>query len=175
LILEKILHNHKWRWILCWKGNSADSEWGGAYDCACCITYFNNPDINDCGCPCHSRIEAMANTSEMRYFLLALEAAGEVPFVPTDFADLLTHDRKIFAEHEKWRREGNPGADGECCESCGTVRKMNALYEEHQKDPKNMCGKPCHVCDEHRAAKAKELKAIKRISAKLSRMKKKRD
>jgi hypothetical protein len=117
----------------------------------------------------------MASTPEMLYFLLALEAAGEVPFVPKDYVDLMTHDRKLFAEHEKWRRNGNPGASGDCCDACKTVREMDAKYEEHQKDPKMNCSKPCHVCDEHRAAKKKELKEIQRISKKLASKKKKRD
>ena len=178
LILEKILHNHKWRWILCWKGNPADSEWGGAYDCACCITYFDNPDINDCGCPCHTRIEAMANTSEMRYFLLALEAAGEVPFVPKDYADWMTYNRKLKREHDVWRKEGSPNAGtpediSKCCEACKMVQEMEVRFQEHQKDPKNQCGKPCHICDENRAARAKELKEIQRISKKLASKKKK--
>lgn len=153
LILEKLLHNFKWRWILCWKGVPTDQEWGGAYDCACCITYFSNEDLLGCGCPCHARIESMANSNEMLMFLLALDASGEIPFVPKNYEDWMIHNRKQFAEHEKWRKEGNPSAGGDCCEACKMVRDMDAKYEEHQKDPKNHCdSSPCHVCAEYRSA-----------------------
>jgi hypothetical protein len=178
LVLEKILHNMKWRWLLCWKGTSDDKSWGGAYDCACCITYFNNEDTRNCGCPCHRRIEAMANTPEMLYFLLALEAEGEIPFVPKDYVDWMTYNRKLKREHDVWRKEGNPDAGtpediSKCCEACKMVQDMEDRFKEHQKDPKMNCGKPCHVCDEYRAAKAKELKEIQRISKKLASKKKK--
>lgn|SRR5208282_143653 len=156
LILERILHNLKGRYLLCWKGpRSAADFWGGdCYDCACCITYFNSQDTQDCGCPCHSRIEAMANTPEMLYFLLALDNTDEIPFTPKDYADWMRHNRKIFAKHEEWRAQKNPSAEGDCCEACKMVRDMEAKYADHQNAPnKDQCGTPCHICDEHRAAR----------------------
>ena len=160
LILEKLLHGMKHRYVLCWKGPSSPEEafWGtDCYDCACCITYANSEDVSGCGCWCHDRIEAMANSREMLMFLLALDASKEMPFIPKNYEDWMQHNRKLKAEHDKWRAEGNPSACGSAndpntCEACKMVLDMEAKHEEHRKNPTYLCGKPCHICDEWRAA-----------------------
>ena len=178
LVLEKILHGMKYRYLLCWSGNEADREWG-AYDCACCITYVGEDTaVAGCGCVCHQRIEKIVQNPDLRMFLLALSGSEEMPFVPKDYADWMTYNRKLKREHDVWRKEGNPSAGTKedistCCEACKMVQDMEARFQEHLKDPKMNCGKPCHICDENRAARAKELKEIQRISKKLASKKKK--
>jgi hypothetical protein len=125
------------------------------------MTYVGGDDATvGCGCPCHSRIEAMANTPELLYFLLALSASKEMPFIPKDFTDWMTYNRKLKREHDEYRKKYPTAQDAsKCCEACKMVGEMDAQYEEHQKDPKNECGKPCHICDEHRAAHKKKKNA----------------
>jgi len=99
----------------------------------------------------------MANSREMLMFLLALDASPEMPFVPKNYEDWMQYNRKLKAEHDEWRKKGNPGAGtmediSVCCEACKMVQEMEARFEEHQKDPLGNCGTPCHICDEARAA-----------------------
>jgi len=152
----------KYRYVLCWNGDSTGGGWG-SYDCACCITYVGDDDFGGCGCVCHARIESMANSRDMLMFLLALNASKEMPFVPKNYEDMMAHARETFAQHEKHRQQqSNTSSDGHCCEDCELVWKMDALHEEHRKDPKNQCGKPCHVCDEWRKAHKKNAKKSKK-------------
>jgi hypothetical protein len=173
-ILEQLLHGMKCRYVLCWNGDSTGGGWG-PYDCACCITYAGD-EPTGCGCVCHDRIEAMASSRDMLMFLLALEASEEMPFIPKNYEDWMAYNRKLKREHDAYREE-HPAlvADAsKCCDACKMVLEQEARFEEHQKDPENQCSKPCGICDEHRAAAAKELKEAQRISEKLARKKKKR-
>ncbi len=151
-ILEKLLHGMKHRYTLCWNGDSTGGGWG-SYDCACCITYIGGDDTLGCGCVCHARIESMANSRDMLMFLLALKGSTEMPFIPKDYADWMTYNRKIFAEHEEHRKkQSNTSSDGKCCDACEMVWEMEAKHKEHTTNPAYFCGKSCHVCDEWRAA-----------------------
>jgi len=157
IILEQLLHSMKGRYVFCWNNNA--DEWG-AYDCGCCITYVggDNPEIFDmCGCVCHHRIEEMANGPHMRMFLLALKASEEMPFVPKDYEDWISHCRPIKEEHDKWRAAGNPSASPEnpekCCESCALIIQQDKTYEEHKANPQAIHGtrispQECHICHE---------------------------
>lgn len=168
IVLEKLLHGMKYRYVLCWSGNEADMEWGGAYDCACCIAYVDEDTaVSGCGCVCHQRIEKIVQNPDLRMFLLALSSSEEMPFVPKDYVDWMTYNRKLKREHDVWRKDGSLNAGtfediSTCCEACKMVQDMETRFKEHQKDPKMNCGKPCGICDEHRAAAAKELKEAQR-------------
>ncbi len=166
----------KCRHLLCWSGT--DAEFGGAYDCACGFTYYIGEDTATagCGCVCHQRIEKITQNPDLRMFLLALSGSAEMPFVPKDYFDWMTYNRKLKREHDEWRANGSQGTDtadiSTCCEACKMVQDMEVRFQEHQKDPKNQCGKPCDICDEANAAHAAELKEIKPISKIASKKKK---
>lgn len=90
LLLERLFHTMKYRWILCWNGLSrADSE---GMDCACCITWPDDKLYCSCGCVCHSRIEKMALHPDIQLFLRAVKAMDIVPKIPESMDEAIAID-----------------------------------------------------------------------------------
>jgi hypothetical protein len=123
LILEKILHENKHRYLLCWNGEAEDSE-ESPYDCACCITWSDNELYQRCGCICHERIEEIARQRGIKLWLLAMESMDELPKFFTSYAEKLTYSKTIAAQHEEHRQGHVTKYDfGPCkCEFCEFAR-----------------------------------------------------
>ncbi len=139
LILEKLLHDNKHRWLFCWNGEHEDA----AYDCACCLTWPNDELYTNCGCLCHTRIEAMARITDMKLFLLAAEAMGELPKFFASYAEKLTYSKPILVEHEEHRKSHISVYDfGPCtCEFCEFARNDPKIrkFEIEGEDNSHVC------------------------------------
>ena len=94
LLLERLLHDMKYRYALCWNGEINDA----AYDCACCITWPDNELYSRCGCICHERIEAMVHNNSMRGFLRTYRDLGQFPKI--------AESRKEAVKLKQWHYHG---------------------------------------------------------------------
>src|SRR5277367_1587815 len=122
LLLERILHSTKHRYLLCWNGESSED----AYDCACCITWLDDPQLSGCGCQCHARIDAMAQVPAITLWLRTMPA---MDVLPPFFS---SEDEKVaFLEAHPHRED----CDCEDCMFLGRVRKRKAQEAAEKTTP----------------------------------------
>ena|SRR5271154_7065651 len=122
LTLERILQGCRHKYLFCWNGESGDT----AYDCACCITYLTDEQLCSCGCPCHERIDAMAQIPSMTLWLRTMMAMNELP------PFFSSEDEKVAY------LEAHPHREDCQCEDClflGRVRKRKAEEAKEQEKP----------------------------------------
>lgn len=108
LTLEKILQGCRHKYLFCWNGEGGDS----LYDCACCITYLTDELLCDCQCPCHERIDAMAQIPNVMLWLRAMIA---MQVVPPFFS---SEDEKVAY------LEAHPHSSGCECEDCQFLERV---------------------------------------------------
>lgn len=75
LLLERLFHDLPRRYMLCWAGQGEEE----VYDCACCMVGVDDPNVKDCPCVCHFRIEKMARDPEIALWLTAMKAMDRMP------------------------------------------------------------------------------------------------
>jgi len=110
LTLEYILSGMKHRYLLCWNGQSEHD----LFDCACCITYLDDKLLCDCGCTCHKRIDEMAATASISFWLRMLSAQNMLP------PFFHSEDEKVAY------LEANPHNNGCACEDCQFLGRVRA-------------------------------------------------
>jgi hypothetical protein len=92
LLLERMLSTmktwdgHSMRYLFCYNGEGEHES----YDCGCCLTW---EPIPECNCLCHGRIEAMANSGDLRLLFTALQHHEHFPKFATSYDEL-----------ESWRK-----------------------------------------------------------------------
>lgn len=121
LLLEKLLHGMKHRYLLCWNGEEEDSL-ESPYDCACCGTWPDEDLYRNCGCICHTRIESMSSSPHIKLWLLAAKSMEEFPVIFHSEDEWFPHGQEIRDAHAAQAEKY--GYDPCNCEECVHVRTV---------------------------------------------------
>ena len=153
LILEKLLHDLKHRYLFCWNGETGSAA--DAYDCACCMIW-DTPEDGFCGCVCHERIEKMATQSGVRLWLLASEAMGALPRFFTSYEDKLQYCKEVSRIHKQEQANGSSYELLGLCEFCEFVRQHEVREAKQAVEAEKLAkdgldigpAAPCADCEE---------------------------
>lgn len=131
LLLERILRTHPGRWIYCWNGEGGEES----FDCGCVLMVDTAPHT-DCGCPCHARIEAMANAPHMKLFLIMAGKEGLIDAYEDSRVGHFHNTNGQWVNHAK-----------AVCSSCLPEPHRNAIYDTRTGKEKPSVGRLDGRCE----------------------------